>query len=188
MFTPLFSGALTRLAAPLPEDKDVFAAWTRSDDYLRLLDDDPVRPASPAAFGHFDGAGSGDSYYFHIRTLQDDALIGFVALFNLKWSNQSAEMAIGIGAPEYRGKGYGQDALRVILNYAFGELNLYRVGLHVIAYNRAAIKAYERAGFVREGAQRGAVQRQGERHDLLLYGILREEWLALQSQAAGALG
>jgi RimJ/RimL family protein N-acetyltransferase len=181
MFTPLFNGTLTRLAAPLPEDKEVFASWTRSDDYLRLLDDDPVRPVSPANFAHFDSASPNDSFYFHIRTLENDHLIGFVALFNIKWSNQSAEMAIGIGASEYRGKGYGQDALRLILNYAFAELNLYRIGLSVIAYNHAAIKAYERAGFVREGVQRKAVQRQDARHDLLLYGILRDEWMTIQS-------
>jgi len=176
-FAPLFNGNLLRLAAPLPDDKDVFAQWTRSDDYMRLLDDDPVKPLSAAQFASFDSAAANDSFYFHLRTLQNDQLIGFVVLFNLKWGNQSAEMAIGIGAPDYRGKGYGQDALRLILNYAFNELNLYRVGLSVMTYNHAAIKAYERAGFVREGVRRGAVQREGARHDLALYGILREEWL-----------
>lgn len=181
-FSPLFNGTLVRLAAPLPEDKEIFARWTRSDDYLRLLDDDPIRPESAAFYSSFDSAESNSSSYFHLRTLEGDHLIGFVVLFNIKWSSQSADMAIGIGAPNFRGKGYGQDALRLILNYAFSELNLHRVGLSVMAYNTEAIKAYERVGFVREGVRRQAVQREGTRHDLVLYGILREEWQARQSR------
>lgn len=182
-FPALFTGALTRLAAPLPEDKEAFARWSRDDVYLRNLDDDPARPLAESSFANFDTpATSPDSFYFHIRTLEDDSLIGFVVLHSVKWTNQSAWLTIGIGEAAYRGRGYGQDVLRLILGYAFGELNLYRVGLTVMAYNAAAIQAYERAGFVREGAQRGAVQRAGARHDLLHFGMLRDEWLAQRAQ------
>lgn len=179
MFNPLFTGELLRLSAPRVDDQPIFASWTNDDAYLRFLDDDPVRPLIEASF-EFDKPADNNSYYFHLRTLDDDVLIGFVVLFDLKWSNQTAVMAIGIGNAEYRGKGYGQDALKLILNYAFSELNLRRVGLTVMDYNTAAIKAYERAGFVREGAQRQAVQRNGSVHDLILYSILQDEWLARQ--------
>ena len=182
-FTPLFSGALVRLAAPQPEDKEIFARWSRDDEYLRNLDDDPARPAAEGNFASFDTpATSPDSFYFHIRTLEEERLIGFVVLHSIKWSNQSALLAIGIGESACRGRGYGQDALRLILNYAFDELNLYRVGLTVMAYNAAAVRAYERAGFVLEGAARGAVQRAGAHHDLLYFGILRDEWLDRRAQ------
>jgi RimJ/RimL family protein N-acetyltransferase len=177
LFNPIFTGEFVRLAAPQPEDGDQFARWSQDDEYMRLLDDDPVRPMAPANFARF-GTPNASDYYFHLRTLVDDTLIGFVVLFNIKWSNQSAEMAIGIGVPEFRGKGYGGDALRLILNYAFNELNLHRVELTVIAYNTGAIRAYERAGFVREGVKRQAIQRSGQRFDLIGYGILRDEWLA----------
>ncbi|MBK8027449.1 MAG: GNAT family N-acetyltransferase [Chloroflexi bacterium] len=119
-----------------------------------------------------------DDTYFHLRTISDDRCIGFVVLFNLKWRNQTAELAIGIGDRDYRGHGYGSDALRLILNYAFSELALRRVSLTVMDYNTAAIKAYERVGFQREGAHRQAVVREGRAYDLLLYGILRDEWSA----------
>jgi RimJ/RimL family protein N-acetyltransferase len=182
MFPALFTGALVRLAAPLPEDKALFARWSRDDIYLRNLDDDPARPAAESNFAHFDApTASPDSVTFHLRTLEDDCLIGFVVLHSIGWSNQSAMLTIGIGDPAYRSRGYGRDALRLILNYAFNELNLYRVGLTVMAYNAAAIRAYERAGFTREGAARSAVQRAGARHDLLYFGILRDEWLARQA-------
>ncbi len=168
MFQPLFTGKRVRLASPTSEDQAIFAAWTQQDDYLRHLDDDPVRPLSASAYNSFGEPQGKGSYYFHLRTLAEDKLIGFVVLFGIKWSNQTAEMAIGIGEAEYRGKGYGQDTLQLILNYAFSELNLHRVGLTVMDYNEAAIRAYERAGFVREGARRQMVHREGRRYDLLV--------------------
>ena len=64
-----------------------------------------------------------------------------------------------------------------MLDYAFDELGMYRVGLRVMAYNTAAIKTYEKVGFMREGTQRGAVWREGGRYDVHFYGILRDEWL-----------
>lgn len=177
MFKPLFRGRLVRLAAPLPEDGSILALWTNDDLYLRQLDDDPVKPLPPKLHQY----GEND-VYFHLRTLADERLIGFVSLFNIKWASQTAEMAMAIGDSAYRGKGYGSDALNLLLNYGFNELNLYRVGLTVMDYNAAAIRAYERAGFVLEGTQRGMILREGKRYDLLLYGILRDEWIAKQDE------
>lgn len=176
MFEPIFAGKLLRLASPQAEDQVALANWTQDDEYMRMLDDDPVRPQTVANFASFSNPIDNDNFYFHLRTLDDDQLIGFVVLFNLKWRNQTAEMAIGIGNKAYRGKGYGRDALSLILNYAFSELCLHRVGLTVLGYNTRAIKAYERVGFQHEGTYRQAIQRNGQRYDLLLYSILREEW------------
>lgn len=180
MFPPIFTGELVRLTASLPEDRDIFASWTQDDDYMRLLDDDPIRPQSSATYASFGEPAKPDDYYFHLRTIADNHLIGFVVLFNLKWRNQAADLAIGIGAREYRSKGYGVDALRVMLRYAFSELGLRRVSLTVMDYNIRAINAYERVGFKREGAQRQAIYRDGKLYDLLNYGILRDEWLEMQ--------
>jgi RimJ/RimL family protein N-acetyltransferase len=181
MFDPIFTGKLLRLTSPKADDAEMFAQWTQDDEYMRLLDDDPVRPQSIANFASFGEAISHDNFYFHLRTLEDKQLIGFVVLFNLKWRNQTAEMAIGIGAKAFWGKGYGRDALNLILSYAFSELCLHRVSLTVLSYNTRAIKAYERVGFQHEGTHRQAIQRSGQRYDLLLYGILREEWLKQQT-------
>lgn len=176
MFPSIFTGDLLRLASPQPEDQTVFNVWTNDDDYMRMLDDDPVRPQSIANFASFGGEIRPDDYYFHLRTLAEDQVIGFVVLHTIKWRNRSALLAIGIGDKAFRGRGYGQDALKLILNYAFSELCLHRVSLTVMDYNTPAIRAYERAGFVREGAQRQAVQRNGQYYDLLMYGILDDEW------------
>ena len=174
----ILRGKLVRLAAPRPEDAVQFAAWSEDAEYLRLVDTDYARPVSVEEFAERDKERRNDpnGLEFRIRTLQDDELIGFVALHSIEWNNQAGMLSMGIGGSAYWNKGYGTDALRLILRYAFTELNLYRVGLEVIAYNPRAIRAYEKAGFQREGAARGAVLRDGLRCDHIFMGILRDEW------------
>ena len=163
----LFIGERLRLAPSMPEDAGIMARWTLDSHYLRLVEDDPARPLVPE-----DMARGGD---FRLRTLAENRLIGFAALFSVT-RFQSAMMAIGIGEADYRGKGYGSEALRLLLAYGFREMNLHRIGLNVFAYNTAAIKSYERVGFVLEGKRRESIKRDGERFDELQYGILYEEW------------
>jgi len=182
----LFRGRLVRLAAPRQEDAAILARWSHDAGYLRAVDTDYARPRGPEAFAPADGTEA-NAVEFRLRTLEDDRLIGFVALHSIEWNNRAGLLSIGIGEPGYRGKGYGSEALRLALRYAFDELNLERVGLDVIANNAAAIRAYERAGFRQEGALRSAVLRDGQRHDRIVMGILRDEWLD-QAQAGEELG
>jgi RimJ/RimL family protein N-acetyltransferase len=63
-----------------------------------------------------------------------------------------------------------------MLDFAFRELNLHRVQLTVFAYNTAALALYEKLGFTREGIHREALHREGQRYDMILFGILRREW------------
>lgn len=173
---PLFIGSLVRLAAQDKADHETLAQWTKDDEYMRMLDADAVRPMSREAVDKFqEKFDNPNNYEFRIRTLTDDTLIGFVAL-EVQWSCQNAWFAIGIGNPDYRGKGYGTDALHLALRYAFHELGLYRVSLNVFSYNTRAIRVYERAGFTREGVLREILYRDGQRWDMLYYGILRHEW------------
>lgn len=174
----LFKGDLVRMVAPAEEDAATLARWSEDADYLRALDSDYARPASAREIAArlAPQQSEPNRVEFHLRALEDDCLIGFVALHSIEWNNGAAMLAIGIGEPAYRGKGCGSDALQLILRYAFDELNLYRVGLDVISSNARAIRAYEKAGFVQEGAMRGAVLRDGSRHDRIFMGILRDEW------------
>jgi RimJ/RimL family protein N-acetyltransferase len=86
-----------------------------------------------------------------------------------------AWLAIAIG-PDTWDQGYGQEALGLLVDFAFRELNLYRIQLTVFAYNARAIRVYEKLGFRREGVFRAFLERDGQRHDMLLYGLLRPEW------------
>lgn len=181
-FKPLFTGKLVRLAAPRPEDNEHFAKWSENDEYLRVMDNDPARPMTPEGWTQFEAGflNSPTCFNFHLRTIADDTLIGLVVLAGIQWMHQAASLGIGIGDPTYWGRGYGTDALQLILGYAFRELNLYRVGSTTISYNIRSMKAHEKVGFRKEGVQRSLIHREGQRFDLIEYGILHPEWLELQ--------
>jgi diamine N-acetyltransferase len=83
----------------------------------------------------------------------DRCPIGFTYLTNVDSRHRTAEFGIMIGAADARGKGYGTEATRLMLDYAFAALGLHNVMLRVASYNRAGIRAYEKAGF-REFARR----------------------------------
>ncbi len=113
---------------------------------------------------------------FGVRLHAGDELIGVVELDGILWNQQSSWLSIGIGEAARRGQGYGAETLRLALDFAFRELNLHRVQLSVFSYNVAAIALYEKLSFTREGAYREFLQRDGQRYDMYLYGLLRREW------------
>ena len=174
----LLSGNLVRLAAPNAEtDADLWAGWGRNSEFLRLLDADPAKPWSRQdARKELEELPKHNQFPFVIRALADDRLVGFIGLFGVQWAHGDTWVGIGIGAESDWGKGYGTDAMRVILHYAFTELNLHRVTLMVFGYNPRAIRSYEKAGFVVEGRVRQTLHREGQRHDEFYMGILRDEW------------
>ena len=103
--------------------------------------------------------------------------IGQCALFNTNHTAQTCELGITIGDKAYWGQGYGRDALRLLLEYAFRYQNYRKVWLQVHAKNERAVRAYQSCGFVIEGRQREQVWSDGAYDDLLLMGVLRHDWL-----------
>lgn len=188
MSKDLFRGELVRLVA---EDADVVAEaihrWSPDSEYHRLFDSDACRLWSKnriQAWVEKDLlAERPDVYTFMIRTLEDDRLIGLVGMDGIQISNGDAFVGIGLGEREYWGKGYGTEAMRLMLRFAFHELNLRRVTLDVFEYNPRAVRSYEKAGFVIEGRMRGMLLREGKRWDLLYMGILREDWERMNEEA-----
>ena len=174
----LLEGSLVRLAALTEGDVEHLDRFQRNAAYARLLDSRPARPRSKAEFVKWieDEAKRDSVYHFSIRRLDDDEFLGFAELDGIDWSHGSTGLGIGLGDPDSWGKGYGRDAMKLLLNFAFGEMNMHRVGLTVFAYNERAKALYEKLGFVLEGTQRERLHRDGERYDMLDYGILRREW------------
>ncbi len=121
-----------------------------------------------------------DNIVFAILTLPEKHLLGNCGLHRLDWKNRSGLFGIVIGEKSYWNKGYGTDATRTLLRYAFEQLGLNRVELEVYAFNPRAQRAYEKAGFHRDGVRRQALYRDGKFHDIYLMGILREDWEALK--------
>ena len=174
----LFAGERVRLTAIEPGDLPAVARWYRDSDFMRRLDADIAAPKTEKQVAEFieEQQKSGTGFAFAIRPIDSEDVIGYGALEGILWSQQVTWLTIGIGEAAQRGKGYGAEAMRLLLRFAFDELNLRRVQLTVFSYNESAIRLYERLGFRREGVFREFLQRDGELYDMLLYGLLRREW------------
>jgi diamine N-acetyltransferase len=102
--------------------------------------------------------------------------IGNMGLFGFDHHARSAEVGIMIGNKAYWNKGYGTEAMTLMLKHGFESLNLHRIMLKVYADNPRAIRCYEKAGYVHEGRMRQARYWNGKYHDILIMGVLKEEW------------
>ena len=107
-------------------------------------------------------------------------LIGNIGLFNLEWVNRSAEFGIFIGDKSCWNKGYGTEAVQLLLQHGFETLNLHRIYLRVYSTNPRARRSYEKVGFVLEGTLREAVYRHGRYADVHMMSVLRSEWNAAE--------
>jgi RimJ/RimL family protein N-acetyltransferase len=182
----LFTGKLTRLVAEDVEKMgEVIERWSRDSEFYQLFDSDPTLPrnakrATERMREHAEKNRPGN-FLFDVARLEDERIIGEGGLFDAFSSHRNAWLAIGIGERELWGKGYGTDAVNILLRFAFQELNLHRVNLNTFEYNARAIRAYEKIGFVHEGKMRDALRRDGRRWDMIFMGILRTEWEAKQN-------
>lgn len=182
MNVPLFQGELVCLIAPEPQQAaGLHTRWMRDSEFVRLLDTDPARLLSVDKNKEWYEKNlveeqKNDELFLLIRTLEEDRTIGLIGLDGIRWTHGDAWVGIGLGEREYWGKGYGTDAMRILLRYAFEELNLHRLSLSVFEYNPRAIRSYEKVGFVIEGSARQFLNRDGKRYDMIFMGILREEW------------
>jgi RimJ/RimL family protein N-acetyltransferase len=106
-----------------------------------------------------------------------EKLIGNCGLHEIDWKNRVGEVGIIIGEKEYQGKGYGTEAMELLLEYGFKTVNLNRIQLRVYEFNSRAIGSYNKIGFVEEGRMRQVMFIKGEYHDAIFMSILQEEWL-----------
>ncbi|MBW4648038.1 MAG: GNAT family N-acetyltransferase [Kastovskya adunca ATA6-11-RM4] len=174
----LLQGDRVRLDALKRGDLLLMGKWYQQADFLRLLDARPAIPQSETILAAWleERHRATDGFIFGIRLVETEELLGWVELENILWTHQVAWVSVCIGNSQHRGKGYGYEAMQLILQFAFDELNLYRLQLTVFAYNDRAIALYKKLGFQQEGTYREFLQRDGKRHDMYLYGLLRPEW------------
>jgi RimJ/RimL family protein N-acetyltransferase len=138
---------------------------------------DPPMPQSlarlEAEFDREAAEGGRDGARFAIEA--DGKLIGTCALFRFDETAHTCELGIGIGDKAYWGRGYGREAIALLLDYAFRLRNFRKVWLRVNGNNERAIRAYQSCGFVEEGRLRAQVWSGGQYVDLVYMGILRDE-------------
>ncbi|MFX1503371.1 MAG: GNAT family N-acetyltransferase [Promethearchaeota archaeon] len=120
-----------------------------------------------------------DDIHFSIVIFHENGsekIIGNCGLHKINWKDRIAEVGIVIGEKEYQNKGYGSEALDILLEYGFDTVNLNRIELYVYEYNTRAIKSYKKVGFVEEGRKRQFIWNKGKYYDAILMSVLAEEW------------
>ena len=113
---------------------------------------------------------------FNIIEINENKLIGTVGLEHLNWIDRSAELGIFIGDKDFRGNGYGTEAINMLLEYGFRYLNLHSIRLDLISVNERAHKCYLKCGFKDTGCSREAIFINGKYYDKLHMDILENEF------------
>ncbi|MCP3028817.1 GNAT family N-acetyltransferase [Halobacillus sp. A5] len=172
----ILHGHRVRLGPVTDEHLEQISTWFNHSLFLRRFDAAAAQPRSYDSLKQWrDDTGESDnSFLFSI--CDGESLIGYVELDGILWNQRNGWVGIAIGDADHQGKGYGSEAMELLINYAFDELNLHRLQLTVFEYNQPALWLYEKLGFTYEGAQREFILRDGEAYDMFIYGLLAREW------------
>ena len=157
----------------LREDAPAVFNWLNTVTLAHL--NGPYRPTDQMSFdGWFQAIGKDPSkVMFAIRREGDLRLLGYVQITTINPVFRTGEMGIVVGDEAERGKGYGQEALQLVLRHCWDDLNLHRVNLFVVGDNPGAVHVYAKVGFVDEGRMRQAAYVDGRYVDVLVMGVLR---------------
>ena len=183
--TQLYEGKDIRFG-PMDYEKDpeIEARWTHDSEFMRMMDTVAARPMSAAMvkkqYEKLEKQIDENKNLFHfaIRAREDDRLIGKATVQWIEWANGNGFLRFGIGAESDRRRGYGSQMMQMLLRFAFAEVNLFRLTAVVPEYNVAAVALLKKFGFVEEVRRRKALERDDQRWDMLVLGLLKDEWLA----------
>ncbi|MCW2786566.1 MAG: family N-acetyltransferase [Marmoricola sp.] len=173
------AGDLVTLRTIEREDVEVLAAWDLAYATWPELNDKPYLPKTVADVlkeyddGSETGYRAGDAFAPFAVDAEGE-LVGAVCLWGVDLHNRRAHLGIVIGE-DFRGHGYGTDACRAILRYAFVDRGLHRVQLEVLDTNTGALRAYEKAGFRRDGLLREAAWIRGGFQDEVVMSVLTSD-------------
>ena len=172
----MYEGRLVRLRAFERGDVDANHAFVNDYATLRgMLSGIPFPASMEDEYRWLEQqtSYSRGEYQFAVEDFEG-SLVGRCGVIRLDWKNRVAELAIMIGTP-YRGRGYGTEAMELLCDFCFREMNLHKLKVSVFSFNEAAIRCYEKNGFVREGVLRGEIFRDGAYRDVTLLARFSEE-------------
>lgn len=166
-------GDQTYLRSLATEDVDSLLKWSNDIEIKKYFDSPKPHNREQIEIML---KGAGNQILLGIVAKAEDRLIGYTQLSNINYIDSNAMYAVLIGEKDYWGHGLGTEITRLMVDYAFNILNLNKVWLNVNAPNAGAVRAYEKAGFTREGVKREDKYFDGRFHDTIFMGVLKKEW------------
>lgn len=157
------------------EEVEKFTEWLNDFETTDYIGRSAIITTLEGERKYFEGSND-KNYSFFIVTLDNDKLIGTIGLECYDHINRTATLGIFIGDKEYRSKGYGTEAVRLILDYGFNYLNLNNIKLDLMSFNERALKCYQKCGFKEYGRRRKCKFINGKYYDSIEMDILAEEF------------
>ena len=119
--------------------------------------------------------------WFVVVIKKNDRVIGEAGLLRMFPAWRTTDVSVIIGEKEEWGKGYGTEAILLLLDYAFRHLDFHRVAIGVVGFNERALHFWEKVGFRREGIQRDGYYYDDKYYDFVTMSILEDEFRELRA-------
>ncbi|TFG70894.1 MAG: N-acetyltransferase [Anaerolineales bacterium] len=183
MYQPVFLGGEQVYLRPIEKaDLPLLHVWA-NDAELRALTGEVFPTSFSGLETYVDKIGTDTSRVWFVIVLKEThQIIGECGLLRMFYAWRTTDLSIILGDKGAWGKGYGREALHLLLNYAFGYLNFHRIAIGVVGTNERALRFYERAGFKREGVQRDGYYYNYKYQDFVMMSILDDEFREHASQ------
>ena len=155
-----------------PDDYEIYTKWLNDENITKYLTIHNSYVSINGEKDFLNNAYKNEFVYAIVKN--DDTLLGNIGLHDLDYKNGTATLGIFIGDDNNLGKGYGSEAIKLLLDFAFGELRFHSIMLTVYDFNERAQKAYKKCGFKEFGRRHEALYRNGEYHDIVYMEIINK--------------
>ena len=161
------------------EDLFLVRKWANDPEIRRLTGE--VSPMSQAGADEFldKVRKDRDRVWFVVVLKENDRVIGEAGLLRMFHAWRTTDLTLVIGEKDAWGKGYGTEAILLLLDHAFGHLGFHRVAIGVVGFNERALRFYEKVGFRKEGVQRDGYYYDHGYHDFVMMSMLEDEFRRL---------
>ena len=157
------------------EDVEIYTRWLNDFETTDYIGRSNMTFTLEAEKKYLEG-NIGAEAVFAIIDMKKDKLIGTVGISKIDHINRKGTLGIFIGEKDYREKGYGTEAIQLMLDYGFNYLNLNSIKLNVFEFNKRAIACYKKCGFKEYGRRRQSILLNGKYYDTIEMDILNEEF------------
>jgi RimJ/RimL family protein N-acetyltransferase len=175
----MYSGKLVKLRAYKEADIEKAVEFINDEEVKKLLDSNipfPMTKWQEEEWVKSRKANTDFTYDFAIEDLKTGKYIGGCSINECNVKNRTCEIGIMIGDKEYWSKGYGSDALKLLIKFIFEEVNMNKIKLKVFSFNNRAIACYKKVGFKEEGILKKELYRSGKSYDVIPMAIFKDDF------------